>query len=353
MNKKQTKIIKIGNIAIGGNNRIVIQSMCNVKTSDTTSTINQILALEKAGCEIIRVSVLDMDDAFAIRQIKEHIHIPLVADIHFDYRLALQAIESGVDKLRINPGNIGSIDKIKMVVDKCAEKNIPIRIGVNMGSLDKEIEKQFGRTAKSLVESAKKHIKILEDLNFYNIVVSLKASDVLTTIEAYELASKEFNYPLHIGITEAGTTYTGSIRSAIGLGILINEGIGDTIRVSLSDNPVSEIKAAKEILSSFNLYTKPKLTSCPTCGRTQYNMLPILNEIDSFLENFPNANIKVAIMGCVVNGPGEAKDADIGIAGGIGEALLFKKGIIIKKIKEDNIISELKQEIIKMINEEK
>lgn len=351
--KKQTKIIKIGNIAIGGNNRIVIQSMCNVKTSDTTSTINQILALEKAGCEIIRVSVLDMDDAFAIRQIKEHIHIPLVADIHFDYRLALQAIESGVDKLRINPGNIGSIDKIKMVVDKCAEKNIPIRIGVNMGSLDKEIEKQFGRTAKSLVESAKKHIKILEDLNFYNIVVSLKASDVLTTIEAYELASKEFNYPLHIGITEAGTTYTGSIRSAIGLGILINEGIGDTIRVSLSDNPVSEIKAAKEILSSFNLYTKPKLTSCPTCGRTQYNMLPILNEIDSFLENFPNANIKVAIMGCVVNGPGEAKDADIGIAGGIGEALLFKKGIIIKKIKEDNIISELKQEIIKMINEEK
>lgn len=351
--KKQTKIIKIGNIAIGGNNRIVIQSMCNVKTSDTTSTINQILTLEKAGCEIIRVSVLDMDDAFAIRQIKEHIHIPLVADIHFDYRLALQAIESGVDKLRINPGNIGSIDKIKMVVDKCAEKNIPIRIGVNMGSLDKEIEKQFGRTAKSLVESAKKHIKILEDLNFYNIVVSLKASDVLTTIEAYELASKEFNYPLHIGITEAGTTYTGSIRSAIGLGILINEGIGDTIRVSLSDNPVSEIKAAKEILSSFNLYTKPKLTSCPTCGRTQYNMLPILNEIDSFLENFPNANIKVAIMGCVVNGPGEAKDADIGIAGGIGEALLFKKGIIIKKIKEDNIISELKQEIIKMINEEK
>lgn len=352
-NRKQTKIIKIGNIAIGGNNRIVIQSMCNIKTSDTTSTINQILALEKAGCEIIRVSVLDMDDAFAIKQIKEHIHIPLVADIHFDYRLALQAIESGVDKLRINPGNIGSIDKIKMVVDKCAEKKIPIRIGVNMGSLDKEIEKQFGRTAKSLVESAKKHIKILEDLNFYNIVVSLKASDVLTTIEAYELASKEFNYPLHIGITEAGTTYTGSIRSAIGLGILINEGIGDTIRVSLSDNPVSEIKAAKEILSSFNLYTKPKLTSCPTCGRTQYNMLPILNEIDSFLENYPNANIKVAIMGCVVNGPGEAKDADIGIAGGIGEALLFKKGVIIKKIQEENIISELKQEIIKIINEEK
>lgn len=352
-NRKQTKVIKIGNIEIGGNNKIAIQSMCNIKTSNTSSVIDQILALEKAGCEIIRVSVLDMDDALAIKTIKEHIHIPLVADIHFDYKLALQAIESGVDKLRINPGNIGSIKKIKLVVDKCKEKNIPIRIGVNMGSLDKEIEKEYGRTARSLVESAKKHIKILEDLNFYNIVVSLKASDVLTTIEAYELASNSVRYPLHIGITEAGTTYTGSIRSSIGLGILINEGIGDTIRVSLSDNPISEIKAAKEILASFNLYTKPKLTSCPTCGRTQYNMLPILNEIDNFLENYPNENIKVAIMGCVVNGPGEAKDADIGIAGGIGEALLFKKGIIIKKIKEENIVSELKKEIINIINEKK
>lgn len=352
-NRKQTKVIKICNIEIGGNNRIAIQSMCNIKTSNTSSVIDQILSLEKAGCEIIRVSVLDLDDALAIKTIKKHIHIPLVADIHFDYKLALQAIESGVDKLRINPGNIGSIDKIKMVVDKCKEKNIPIRIGVNMGSLDKEIENEYGRTAKSLVESAKKHIKILEDLNFYNIVVSLKASDVLTTVEAYELASNSVPYPLHIGITEAGTTYTGSIRSSIGLGILINEGIGDTIRVSLSDNPISEIKAAKEILSSFNLYTKPKLTSCPTCGRTQYNMLPILNEIDQFLENYPNENIKVAIMGCVVNGPGEAKDADIGIAGGIGEALLFKKGIIIKKIKEENIVSELKKEIINIINEKK
>ncbi len=352
-NRKQTKVIKIGNIEIGGNNRIAIQSMCNIKTSNTSSVIDQILSLEKAGCEIIRVSVLDLDDALAIKTIKKHIHIPLVADIHFDYKLALQAIESGVDKLRINPGNIGSIDKIKMVVDKCKEKNIPIRIGVNMGSLDKEIENEYGRTAKSLVESAKKHIKILEDLNFYNIVVSLKASDVLTTVEAYELASNSVPYPLHIGITEAGTTYTGSIRSSIGLGILINEGIGDTIRVSLSDNPISEIKAAKEILASFNLYTKPKLTSCPTCGRTQYNMLPILNEIDNFLENYPNENIKVAIMGCVVNGPGEAKDADIGIAGGIGEALLFKKGIIIKKIKEENIVSELKKEIINIINEKK
>ena len=349
------KLIKIGNssnkvIYIGEGNRIAIQSMCNTRTSDTTSTIKQILELEKAGCEIIRISVLDMNDAYAIKEIKKNIHIPIVADIHFDYKLALASIESGVDKLRINPGNIGSIDKIKLVVDKCKEKNIPIRIGVNMGSLDKDVEKTYGRTAQALVESAKKHVKILEDLEFYNIVISLKASDVLTTIEAYELASSTFNYPLHIGITEAGTTYTGSIRSAIGLGILINEGIGDTIRVSLSDDPIKEIKAAKEILSTFNLYTKPKLIACPTCGRTQYDMFPILNTIDEFLEQFPNANIKVAIMGCAVNGPGEAKDADIGIAGGIGEALLFKKGKIIRKIKQENIITELKNEIIKMIN---
>lgn len=346
----QKKIIKIGNIHIGGNEHIAIQSMCNTKTSDTSSTINQILNLEKAGCEIIRVAVLNMDDAKALKEIKKNIHIPLVADIHFDYKLALAAIDSGIDKLRINPGNIGSIEKIKMVVDKCKEKDIPIRIGVNMGSLDSEIEKKFGRTAKALVESAKKHVKILEDLNFYNIVLSLKASDVLTTIEAYELASSTFSYPLHIGITEAGTTYTGSIRSSIGLGILINEGIGDTIRVSLSDDPIKEVKAAKEILSTFSLYKKPKLTACPTCGRTQYNMFPILHEIDEFLENFPNSNISVAIMGCAVNGPGEAKDADIGIAGGINEAILFKKGKVIRKIKEENIVSELKEEIQKMIN---
>ena len=351
-NRNNTKEVKVGNVIIGGNNPISIQSMCNTKTKDTSSTINQIKELEKQGCNIVRVAVLDIEDALALKTIKENINIPLVADIHFDYRLALASIDSGIDKLRINPGNIGSIDKIKLVVDKCKEKNIPIRIGVNMGSLDKEIENEYGRTSKALVYSAKKHVKILEDLHFYNIIISMKASDVETTIEAYTLASKLFKYPLHIGVTEAGTEFAGSIRSSIGLGTLLYNGIGDTIRVSLSDDPVKEIKVAKEILATFGYYTKPKLTSCPTCGRTQYNMLPILKEIEDFLETI-NSNIKVAVMGCVVNGPGEAKDADIGIAGGIGEVLLFKKGQIIRKIKEENVISEFKQEIINLVNEQK
>lgn len=351
INRKIKKEIKIGDISIGNNNPIAIQSMCNTRTKDVSSTVNQIKDLEKVGCNIVRVAVLDIEDAKAIKEIKKQISIPLVADIHFDYRLALESINSGIDKLRINPGNIGSIDKIKLVVEACKEKNIPIRIGVNLGSLDKEVEKQYGRTAEALVYSALKHVKILEDLNFYNIVISLKASDVLTTIEAYEIANEKFNYPLHVGITEAGTTFSGSIKSGIGIGHLIYNGIGDTIRVSLSDDPVKEIKVAKEILSTFNLYDKPILTACPTCGRTQYNMFPILNEIDSFLETIPNSNIKVAIMGCAVNGPGEAKDADIGIAGGIGEVLLFKKGEIIRKIPENNVVSELKNEILSMIKE--
>jgi len=349
-NRKVTKEVKVGNVLIGGNNPISIQSMCNTKTKDTSSTINQIKELEKQGCNIVRVAVLDIEDALALKEIKNNINIPLVADIHFDYKLALTSIESGIDKLRINPGNIGSIDKIKLVVDKCKEKNIPIRIGVNMGSLDKEIEKEYGRCAKALVYSAKKHVQILEDLDFYNIVISMKASDVQTTIEAYTLASDIFNYPLHIGVTEAGTEFAGSIRSSIGLGTLLYNGIGDTIRVSLSDDPVKEIKVAKEILATFGYYKKPKLTSCPTCGRTQYNMLPILKEIEDFLEII-NSDIKVAVMGCVVNGPGEAKDADIGIAGGIGEVLLFKKGQTIRKIKEENVVEEFKQEILNMIND--
>lgn len=348
--RKIKRVVKVGNVLIGGNNNISIQSMCNTKTKDTSSTINQIKDLENKGCNIVRVAVLDIEDAKAIKEIKKNINIPIVADIHFDYKLALEAIESGIDKLRINPGNIGSIDRIKMVVDKCKEKNIPIRIGVNMGSLDKEIEEQYGRCAKALVFSAKKHIEILESLDFHNIVLSMKASDVQTTIEAYTLASEMFDYPLHIGVTEAGTEFAGSIRSSIGLGTLLYNGIGDTIRVSLSDDPVKEIEVAKEILSTFNYYKIPKLTSCPTCGRTQYNMLPILKEIESFLKTINNCDIKVAVMGCVVNGPGEAKDADIGIAGGIGEVLLFKKGQIIRKIKEENVIEEFKQEILSLIN---
>jgi len=351
--RKKTKEIRIGKILIGGSNNIAIQSMCNTKTKDTSSTIEQIKSLEKEGCNIVRVAVLDIEDALAIKEIKKHINIPIVADIHFDYKLALAAIESGVDKLRINPGNIGSIEKIKQVVDKCKEYNIPIRIGVNLGSLDKQIENEYGRCAKALVYSAKKHVKILEDLNFYDIVISLKASDVETTIEAYKLASEEFIYPLHIGVTEAGTAFSGSIKSSIGLGTLLYLGIGDTIRVSLSDDPVEEIKVAKEILSTFNYYKKPKLISCPTCGRTQYDMLPILKEIEKYLNTIVNCDIKVAVMGCAVNGPGEAKDADIGIAGGVNEVLLFKKGQIIRKIDEKDVIKEIKEEINNIIVQKK
>ena len=350
ISRKVTKEIRIGNILIGGSNNIAIQSMCNTKTKDTSSTIEQIKSLEKEGCNIVRVAVLDIEDAIAIKEIKNNINIPIVADIHFDYKLALASIESGIDKLRINPGNIGSIDKIKLVVDKCKEKNIPIRIGVNMGSLDKEIEKEYGRCAKALVYSAKKHVQILEDLEFYDIVISLKASDVLTTIEAYKLASLEFNYPLHIGVTEAGTEFSGSIKSSIGLGTLLYLGIGDTLRVSLSDDPIKEIKVAKEILATFNYYQKPILISCPTCGRTQYDMFPILKEIEKYLDTIGNHNIKVAVMGCAVNGPGEAKDADIGIAGGKNEVLLFKNGQIIRKIDEKNALEELKKEINYIIN---
>lgn len=348
MTKKE---IRIGNVTIGGNNNIAIQSMCNTKTKDVTSTIKQIKDLELKGCNIVRVAVLDIEDAKAIKEIKKEINIPIVADIHFDYKLALESIESGIDKLRINPGNIGSIDKIKMVVEKCKEKHIPIRIGVNMGSLNKNIEAKYGRTAKALVYSAKEHIDILEKLDFNNIVISLKSSDINTTIEAYELANEMFDYPLHIGITEAGTAFTGSIKSSVGLGILLHKKIGNTIRVSLSDDPLLEIKAAKEILSSLGLIKKPILISCPTCGRTQYDMLPILREIDNYIETLGDINIKIAIMGCAVNGPGEAKDADIGIAGGINEVLLFKKGTVIRKINQENVVKELKKEISELIKQ--
>lgn len=351
INRQLKRELSIGGIVIGGNNPIAIQSMTNTRTSDVLATVKQINDLTKVGCQIIRVAVLNMDDAKAISEIKKQISIPLVADIHFDYRLALQAIESGVDKLRINPGNIGSKERVEKVVKACKEHSIPIRIGVNLGSLDQEILKQYGRSAKGLVESARKHVNILEELDFYDIAISLKASDVMMTVEAYRLASQEFNYPLHIGVTEAGTKFSGTIKSAVGLGLVLNEGIGDTLRISLAADPIEEIRVAKELLSTFVLYQKPNLIACPTCGRTQYDMFPIVNEIEEFLDTLTNTDIKVAIMGCIVNGPGEAKDADIGIAGGVGEALLIKKGKVMKKIKQEEIVSTLKKEILLMIND--
>ena len=349
MNRNETRKIMVGNVQIGGQNKVVIQSMCNTKTKDVDETVKQILELEKAGCEIIRVACLDMKDAKAIKQIKERINIPIVADIHFDYKIALQAIESGVDKVRINPGNIGSKDRVKAVVDKCKEKKIPIRIGVNAGSLEKDLLEKYGKpTAKAMVESAKRHIDILEELDFKDYLLSLKASNLDLCIEAYEEAAKTFNCPLHLGITESGTEFSGTIKSSIGLGYMLRNGIGDTIRVSLSDDPVKEIKVAKEILKNCNLYKNlPTLVACPTCGRTQIDLIPIAKEMEEFLQTI-DSNITVAVMGCAVNGPGEAREADIGIAGGIKEGLLFKKGEIIRKIPQDKIVEELKKEILKI-----
>ena len=347
--RENTRPIKVGNVQIGGQNKVVIQSMCNTKTKDVESTAKQINDLTKAGCEIIRVACLDMDDAIAIKEIKKHISIPIVADIHFDYRLALQAIESGVDKIRINPGNIGSRDKVEQVVNACRQKNIPIRIGVNSGSIEKDLLEKYGGkpSAEAMIESAKRHIKILEELDFYDYALSLKASDLDLSINVYEEAAKELKCPLHLGITESGTGFSGTIKSSIGLGVLLREGIGDTMRVSLSDDPIKEIDVAKEILKDCNLYEKPTLIACPTCGRTQIDLIPISNEIEEFLKGI-KSNIKVAVMGCVVNGPGEAADADVGIAGGIGEAVLFKNGKVIRKIPEDKIIEELEKEILSM-----
>ena len=350
MNRANTRKIMVGNVQIGGENKVSIQSMCNTITKDVESTVKQILDLENAGCEIIRVACLDLDDAKAIKKIKEQIHIPIVADIHFDYKIALEAINSGVDKVRINPGNIGSSDKVEAVVRACKEKNIPIRIGVNGGSLEKELLEKYGKpTPEAMVDSARRHIKILEDLDFYDIAISLKASNLDLCIKAYELASKEFNYPLHLGITEAGTEFSGTVKSSIGLGVLLREGIGNTLRVSLSDDPIKEIKVAKEILKDCNLYSKsPTLIACPTCGRTKIDLIPIAKEVEDFLQTL-ESDITVAVMGCAVNGPGEAREADIGIAGGIKEGLLFKKGEIIKKVPQECIVDVLKEEVIKMI----
>lgn len=352
MLREKTRSVQVSHLTIGGNNHVVIQSMCNTKTKNVEATIKQINALEKAGCELVRVAVFDKEDAYAIKEIKKGIHIPLVADIHFDYRLALIAIESGIDKVRINPGNIGSTEKVKAVVDACKEKHIPIRIGVNGGSLEKEILEKYGEpTPEGMIESAMKHVKILEDLDFHDIVISLKSSNTMLTIKAYELASKTFPYPLHVGVTEAGTALGGTIKSALGIGTLLYEGIGNTIRVSLSDDPVEEIKVAKILLKELGLLKGvPTLVSCPTCGRIQYDLIPIAKEMEDFLKDI-HLDITVAIMGCAVNGPGEARHADIGIAGGVGEGLLIKHGEIVKRVKQEDMVQTLKDEILKMVEE--
>lgn len=340
------KVVKIGNRYIGGGFPIAIQSMCNTKTENVKETVSQIHRLQEAGCEIVRVAVPNMLAAEAIKQIKEQIDIPLVADIHFDYRLALKAMENGVDKIRLNPGNIGSIERVKEVVELAKFKGVPIRIGVNGGSLDKTIYQKFGGvTAQALVESALGHVEILENLNFNDIVISLKASDIKLTVDSYRLLSQKVDYPLHLGITEAGTNYTGTIKSAIGIGILLFDGIGSTIRVSLTDDPVEEVKAAKKILEVMDLRNfGVKLISCPTCGRTEVDLVRIAKQLEEKVSHMDKP-ITLAVMGCAVNGPGEAKEADLGIAGGKNEFLLFKKGIVIRKLKEDEVIEAVLKEI--------
>ena len=353
MLRTETRSFQIGHLTMGGNNHVIIQSMCNTKTKDVEATVKQIYELEKAGCEMVRVAIFDKEDASAIADIKKQIHIPLIADIHFDYRLALLAIENGIDKIRINPGNIGSMDKVKAVVEACKQHHIPIRIGVNGGSLEKDILEKYGKpTAQGMIESAKKHVDILESLDFHDYAISLKSSNTLLTIEAYTLASQTFDCPLHIGVTEAGTKLGGTIKSSLGIGTLLYQGIGNTIRVSLSADPVEEIKVAKTLLKELELIDHvPTLVSCPTCGRIQYDLIPVANEIEDFL-NTIHADITVAIMGCAVNGPGEAKHADIGIAGGVKEGLLIKKGEVIKKVKQEDMVQVLKDEILKMIEKQ-
>lgn len=346
MIRKRTKKIKVGNIYIGGDSPISIQSMNNTDTRDIKSTINQILDFEKAGCEITRCAVPDMQAAEALKEIIKVVNIPVVADIHFDYKLALKSIESGVAALRINPGNIGSIEKVNIVARNAKEKNIPIRIGVNSGSLEKDILEKYGKVCpEALVESALKHVRILEKVNFDDIVISIKSSNVTQMIESYRMISSKVDYPLHIGVTEAGTLWRGTIKSSIGIGTLISEGIGDTIRVSLTGDPIEELKVGKEILKALGHRNEGiEFISCPTCGRTQIDLIKLANEVESRL-SFINKNIKIAIMGCIVNGPGEAREADIGIAGGKGEGLIFKKGKVLRKVKEEDLIDELIKEV--------
>ncbi len=347
MKRNQTRSIKVGNYTIGGNNQVIIQSMCNTHTKDIEKTVNQINDLHAHGCEIVRLAIMDMEDAKAISQIKANTNVPLVADIHFDYRLAIEAIHQGIDKIRLNPGNIGSRENVEKVVVECKKHQIPIRIGINSGSLEKDIHEKYGKpTAQGMIESAKRHVEILEDLDFYDICLSFKSSDPLLCIEAYRLASETFDYPLHLGVTEAGTLMTSAIKSSMALGTLLNEGIGNTIRISVNGDPVHEMIVVKQLLKCCNLIKNvPNLIACPTCGRTMWDMSDVVNEIESFL-NTINKDVTVAIMGCVVNGPGEAKHADIAIAGGIKEGLLIKKGQIIEKIPQEQMVERLKQEIL-------
>lgn len=349
--RRKTRVVKIGKIKIGGNNPIAVQSMCNTDTRDIKTTVKQIHELEKVGCEIIRVAVPDIEAARVLGKIKKQIHIPLVADIHFDYRLALEAIRQGVDKVRINPGNIGSQEKIKMVVKAAKERKISIRIGINAGSLDKKILTKYGgrATSEGMVESASQQIKTLEDLGFRDVIVSLKASDAPRTIEAYKLFSEKYGYPLHLGITEAGTIWSGSIKSAVGIGSLLAQGIGDTIRVSLTGSVTEEVKVGFEILKSLGLRERgPTLVSCPTCGRTEIDLVALANKVEKAIARIEKP-IRVAVMGCVVNGPGEVREADIGVAGGKGMGAIFVKGRVIKTVPEKEILSTLLEEINKIV----
>lgn len=345
--KRNVKPVRVGDCILNGNH-IYIQSMLNTRSDDIKGSVLQALSLEKAGCEIVRAAIPDMSAIALIPAIKEKVSIPLVADIHFDYRLAIEAVYAGIDKIRINPGNIGDMDKVRQVVKACSSRNIPIRIGVNSGSLEKEILKKYGTpTPEALVESAMSHVKILETCDFNDIVISIKSSNVHTMIEAYRLAAEKCNYPLHLGVTEAGTAHMGMIKSAIGIGSLLHDGIGETVRVSLTDNPEMEIGAAKDILKCLELREGPQIVSCPTCGRTRIDLVKTAKEVEAALSSV-NKNIKVAVMGCIVNGPGEAREADIGIAGGDGCAVIFKKGETLRKVSEENIVEELMAEIEKL-----
>ena len=349
MKRRDTRKVRIGNREIGGGSPILIQSMCNTKTEDWKSTVEQILRLEQAGCDIIRVAVPTMEAAAAVRNIKKAIHIPLVADIHFDYRLAIAAMESGADKIRINPGNIGSRERVQAVVEKAREYGVPIRVGVNSGSLEKPLLEKYGQvTAEAIVESALDKVRMIEELGYDNLVISIKSSDVMMCVQAHELIAKRTDYPLHVGITEAGTLTSGNIKSAVGLGIILNEGIGDTIRVSLTGDPVEEVKSAKMILKTLGLRKGGiEVVSCPTCGRTQIDLIALANEVETMAAEFDDLDLKVAVMGCVVNGPGEAREADLGIAGGVGNGLLIKKGEIIRKLPENELLPALREELQK------
>ncbi len=347
MKRDETRQVRIGNRVIGGGNPILIQSMCNTKTENVRETVEQILALERAGCEIIRIAVPTPEAARALGEIKKQIHIPLVADIHFNYRLAIAAMENGADKIRINPGNIGSRERVKAVVDCARERGIPIRVGVNGGSLEKSLLAKYGGvTAEGLVESALEQVAVIEDLGYDNLVISIKSSDVLMCVKAHELIARRTDYPLHVGITEAGTVTAGNIKSAIGLALILNQGIGDTIRVSLTGDPVEEVKSAKLILKTLGLRKGGiEVVSCPTCGRTCIDLIGLAGKAEKLAEEFDDLDLKLAVMGCVVNGPGEAREADLGIAGGVGEGLLFRKGEILRKVPEDELLDALRKEL--------